>query len=133
MKRSYYTYCRFATVAFLIATVYPVTINLARHQIAHDWFHSLLHALSAVGGAYAGWLARSVGPAKLFTWTIGVLYLGLGIYGGFTPGLLMSSPLAIPLSASDNIFHLALSAPALAIATADLWYFRRSLRVLAPK
>jgi uncharacterized membrane protein len=76
--------------------------------------------MSALLGAYAGWRATSVLPAKSFTWGIGVLYLGLGVYGWFTPGLFLNSALAIPLGVVDNIFHLLLSAPALLIVVLEL-------------
>lgn len=39
----------------------------------------------------------------------------------FTAGLFMGSPVAIPLSAGDNIVHLLLSGPALGIIVRDLF------------
>lgn len=126
MNYSYRLYCRVATVAFAIITIYAPTVNLIHHQLAHDWFHSVLHLVSALLGAYAGWKATDVLVAKIFTWSTGMLYFGLGTYGWFTPGLFMNSPLAIPLSAGDNIVHLLLSGPALAIVTPDLLTSGRS-------
>jgi hypothetical protein len=63
--------------------------------------------------------------AKLFTWVIGLLYFALGVYGWFTPGLLLGTPFAIPLGVPDNVFHLLLGVPALAIVVLDV---RRALR-----
>lgn len=59
-------------------------------------------------------------PAKLFTWGIGLLYFALGVYGWFTPGLLLDTPFAILLGPADNVFHLILSLPALAIVILDM-------------
>ena len=61
---SYRRYCRVATVVFLLFTVYPVVVKTIEHRLAHDWAHSALHLGSAAFAAYAGWLARSVTPAK---------------------------------------------------------------------
>jgi hypothetical protein len=47
----------------------------------------VLHLFSAVAATYAGWLARSVVPAVLFTWGVGTVYLLLGAFGWFTDGL----------------------------------------------
>jgi uncharacterized membrane protein YfcA len=125
VNRPYLVYCRAAAVAFVIITIYALTVNVVRQQLAHDWFHSVLHLMSALLGAYAGWNRSDTIPAKVFTWSIGVLYFGLGIYGWFTPGLFMSSPLAIPLSAADNIVHLLLSGPALAVIARGVITSRR--------
>jgi hypothetical protein len=65
--------------------------------------------------AYAGWLARSPTPARALTWALGVGYVTLGCYGWFTQGLLLGTPLAIPLGVPENLFHLLLSVPALAV------------------
>jgi hypothetical protein len=123
---SYRLYCRIATVAFAIITIYAMALNLIHHQLAQDWFHSVLHLTSGLLGAYAGWKATDVVLAKVFTWSIGMLYFALGTYGWFTPGLFMNSPLAIPLSAGDNIVHLLLSGLALAIVIRNLLTTRRS-------
>ena len=123
---SYRLYCRIATVAFAIITIYATTVNLIHHQFARDWFHSVLHLTSGLLGAYAGWKATDVVLAKVLTWTIGMLYFALGTYGWFTPGLFMNSPLAIPLSAGDNIVHLLLGGPAMAIVARDLLTTPRS-------
>jgi hypothetical protein len=112
MYRSYFQYCRIAAIVFLINAVYPVIVKAYQQRLGDDWFHSLLHLVSALFGAYAGWGSAGMLPAKVFTWGIGVLYLGLGVYGWFTPGLFLNSTLAIPLGIADNIFHLLLSAPA---------------------
>jgi hypothetical protein len=75
---------------------------------------------SALLAAYAGWRASSPAPARAVTWAIGVGYFALGCYGWFTPGLLLGTPLAIPLGVPENLFHLLLSVPALAIVLLDL-------------
>jgi hypothetical protein len=120
VNRAYYVFCRIAAIVFIVNTLYPVAIKVAQHRLAHDWLHSLLHLISASIGMYAGWQGNSVTPAKAFTWGIGMLYLGLGVYGWFTPGLFLTSPLAIPLGVVDNVFHLLLSVPALTILVLDL-------------
>ena len=125
MNRAYLLYCRIATVVFVINTLYPVTTKLLQERLAEDWLHSVLHLCSALLGAYAGWFAPNIVPAKLFTWGIGLLYFALGVYGWFTPGLLLGTPFAIPLGIADNLFHLILSLPGLAIVVLDM---RRSLR-----
>lgn len=120
VNRSYRLYCRIAAIAFMIITVYASAVNAVRHHQGHDWFHNVLHLMSAVCAAYAGWVAVGIVPARLFTWGIGLLYFVLGTYGWFTPGLLMNTPLAIPLSAGDNIVHLLLAVPALVIIVRHL-------------
>jgi hypothetical protein len=130
VNRPYYLYCRVAAIVFAIITIYVLTANTVRQHLAHDWFHSVLPVTSAVLGAYAALKVTDVIPAKVFTWSIGVLYLGLGTYGWFTPGLFMNSPLAIPLSAGDNIVHLLRSGPALAIVGRDLLTSSQSLATI---
>jgi hypothetical protein len=125
MDHTYRLYCRIAAVAFVIFFVYPVMTKLLQGRLAEDWLHSVLHLCSALLGAYAGWYAPNVAPAKLFTWAIGLLYFALGVYGWFTPGLLLGTPFAIPLGVPDNVFHLLLGVPALAIVVLDV---RRALR-----
>jgi hypothetical protein len=102
-------------VAFVLVTLYTVPTKLGQGRLGHDWAHSVLHLGSAVLAAYAGWLARSSAPARAVTWVIGVGYLALGVYGWFTRGLLLGTPLAIPLGVPENLFHLLLSVPALAV------------------
>jgi hypothetical protein len=63
---------------------------------------------------YAGWF----GPrwlAKLYTLGVGVGYGLLGVFGWFVDGLFLGTHFAIPLGPVENIFHLALSIPALVI------------------
>jgi hypothetical protein len=120
VNRSYYLFCRIATVVFATNTIYPVAVKVYQQRLAGDWLHSLLHLMSALFGAYAGWRATSVIPAKAFTWGIGVLYLTLGLYGWFIPGLFLNSALAIPLGVADNIFHILVGAPALIIVMLEL-------------
>jgi hypothetical protein len=84
---AYRLYCRIAAGVFALFTVYPVATKLLDGRLAHDWAHSVLHLFSAVAATYAGWLARSVVPAVLFTWGVGTVYLLLGAFGWFTDGL----------------------------------------------
>jgi hypothetical protein len=119
MSANYRRYCRTAAVIFILITIYSVSIKAAQGRLAGDWLHSALHLCSGLIGVYAGWLARSPVPAKAFTWGIGLLYFALAFYGLFKPGLLLGTPLAIPLGVADNVFHLALSVPALAILLVD--------------
>jgi hypothetical protein len=111
----YRWYCRVATVVFLLFTVYPVITKVAEHRLAHDWAHSALHLVSALVAAYAGWLAPSDRLARLFTWGVAVGYGVLGVVGWFIDGLLLSTPVAIPLAVVDNVFHLGLAVGAGAV------------------
>jgi hypothetical protein len=120
MERAYRRYCRAAAVAFVLVTLYTVPTKLLQDRLGHDWAHSLLHLCSAVLAAYAGWTARSPAPARAVTWAIGIGYFVLSCYGWFTPGLLLGTPFAIPLGVPENLFHLLLSLPALAIVLLDL-------------
>ncbi len=108
-------YCRAAAVVFGLYTAYPLVMKIAEDRLAHDWAHSALHLASAVLATYAGWFARSDVPAKMFTWAIGVLYGILGVAGWFIDGLLLDTPVAIPLDTPANVFHLVLAVPALAL------------------
>ena len=102
-------YCRVATVVFLLFTVYPVITKVAEHRLAHDWAHSALHLVSALVAAYAGWLAPAEQLARFFTWGVAIVYGVLGVIGWFIDGLLLSTPVAIPLAVVDNVFHLGLA------------------------
>jgi hypothetical protein len=119
VNRAYVVYCHIAAVIFIVNTIYPVTMKLLQHRLSHDWFHSFLHLICALLGVYAGWLAKERTLARAFTWCIGALYFGLGVYGWFTPGLFLHSQLAIPLGAADNIFHILVSLPALIIVVLE--------------
>ena len=121
MEQAYRRYCQAAAVAFVLVTLYTVPTKLLQGRLGHDWAHSVLHLCSAVLAAYAGWRARSHAPARTVTCVIGVGYFVLGCYGWFTRGLLLGTPLAIPLGVPENLFHLLLSAPAVAIVLLDLW------------
>jgi hypothetical protein len=112
----YRRFCRIATVVFLLFTVYPLVVKLIEHRLAHDWLHGVLHLGSAAFAAYAGWLARSLAPAVLYTWFVAAFYTALGILGWFIDGLFLTSHLAIPLGPVDNIFHLGVGGAALAVA-----------------
>jgi hypothetical protein len=111
----YRRYCKVATVVFLAFTVYPVFTKLAEHRLAHDWAHSVLHFLSALLAAYAGWIAPAV-VARVYVIGIAVIYSALAVYGFVSDGLFLATPVAIPLGPVENAFHLALALPALAIA-----------------
>ncbi|GAA1816155.1 hypothetical protein GCM10009682_41350 [Luedemannella flava] len=116
---TYRNYCRAAAVAFGLYTAYPVVVKIAEDRLAHDWAHSALHLLSALFAAYAGWLAATELPAKLFTWGIGALYGVLGIVGWFIDGLFLTTHLAIPLGPPDNVFHLVIAVPAVVVSAAS--------------
>ncbi len=128
MQQPYRRYCQAAAVAFVLVTLYTVPTKLLQGRLGHDWAHSVLHVGSAVLTGYAGWLARSPAPARALTWAIGIGYFALGGYGWFTRGLLLGTPLAIPLGVPENLFHLLLSVPALAIVLLQL----RSARSQVP-
>jgi hypothetical protein len=53
-----------------------------------------------------------------YGWDVG--YFALGCSGWFTQGLLLGTPLAIPLGVPENLFHLLLSVPALVIVLLQL-------------
>jgi hypothetical protein len=129
MDQAYRRYCKAAAVGFLLVTLYTVPTKLLQGRLGHDWAHSVLHLCSAVLAAYAGWRARSPAPARAVTWAVGVGYFTLGCYGWFTRGLLLGTPLAIPLGVPENLFHLLLSVPALAIVLLHL----RSARSHVPE
>ena len=120
MAQVYRRYCRLAAGVFVLITLYTVVSTLAQGRLAEDWLHIVLHAGSALLGAAAGWYRASTVPARLFTWGIGLLYGALGVYGWFTAGLFLGTPFAIPLGPAENIFHLALSVPALGIMARDV-------------
>ena len=112
-------FCRIATIVFAVFTLYPIGTKLASGHLAHDWAHSALHAASAGLAGYAGWLASSATPARFYTWFIAVCYGVLGLGAWFVDGLLLGTPVAIPLGPVDNVFHLLLAGTALtAIALA---------------
>jgi hypothetical protein len=129
MQQPYRRYCQAAAVAFVLVTLYTVPTKLLQGRLGHDWAHSVLHLGSAVLTAYAGWLARTPAPARALTWVIGIGYFALGCFGWFTQGLLLGTPLAIPLGVAENLFHLLLSVPALAIVLLQL----RSARSQVPQ
>jgi hypothetical protein len=112
-------YVRLAAAAFVLITAYSVTSKLVQDRLAHDWVHSVLHVLSAAAAIYAGWLARSVQPARLLTLFIGVGYTLLGVLGWFTPGFFLHSAIALPLDTAANVFHLMLGVPALVVVVHD--------------
>ena len=128
MEKLYRRYCKAAAVAFLLVTLYTVPTKHLQGRLEHDWAHSVLHLLSAVLAAYAGWYARGSGPARAYTWVVGIGYFALVWYGWFTDGLLLGTPLAIPLGVPENLFHLLVSIPALVIILLQL----RSTRSQVP-
>ena len=112
-------YVRLAAAAFVLITAYSVTSKLVQDRLAHDWVHSVLHVVSAAAAIYAGWLARSLRPARLLTLMIGVGYTLLGVVGWFTPGFFLHSAVAVPLDMAANVFHLVLGVPALVLVVHD--------------
>lgn len=85
-------------------------------RLAGDWLHTVLHLLSAAAAIHVGWLSRSTTPARVFTLAVALVYPLLGLVGWFTQGLLLGTVVALPLGAADNVFHLLLGVPALALA-----------------
>jgi hypothetical protein len=120
VDNAFVMYCRIAAAVFLLNTLYPITAKTLQGRLTDDWLHSALHLASALAALYAGWLAKGPIAAWVYTWAIGLGYLGLSIYGWFTPGFLLGTIFAIPLGPVDNIFHLLLSIPALTIVTLGL-------------
>jgi hypothetical protein len=118
MAGLYRRYCQTAAVIFILITIYTVVTKLLQGRLADDWVHSVLHLGSGLACIYAGWFAASPAPAQGLTTAVGVLYFALGCYGWLRPGLLLETPFAIPLGVAENVFHFALSLPALAILLA---------------
>lgn len=115
----YRAYARAAAAAFALVVLYTLVAKLPGGEMARDWTHTVLHVATGCVAIYAGWIAERAWPAKLFTGAIAVGYGTLGIFGSFSDGLLMGSPLRIPLEAADNIFHVVLgAAAALTVAVA---------------
>lgn len=121
---AYRRYCKVASVVFLLFTVYPVVTKLLDHRLAHDWVHSALHLASALLAAYAGWAGRQA-IARLYVLGIGLTYAALFGYGLLSDGLFLGTAFAIPLGLVDNVFHLVLAVPALAIVVWDVLGRRR--------
>ncbi|WP_125774966.1 hypothetical protein [Antribacter gilvus] len=117
--RLFRLYCRVAAFLFAGFTVYPVITKLVDHRLAHDWVHSALHLLFCLLAVYAGWFARDVWAARWFTVTVGAAYGVLGVVGWFVPGLLLGTPVAIPLDPVANVFHLVLAVPAILLVAAS--------------
>ena len=115
MQRAYRVYSRIAAGLFILITLYTVPTTLLHGRLEDDWLHSVLHLASASLGAYVGWSAAGVAPAKVFTWGVGLFYSALGVYGWFTAGFFLGTPFAIPLGVAENVFHLALGVPAVII------------------
>jgi hypothetical protein len=115
IDRHFRLYCRVAAFLFAGFTAYPVITKLAEHRLAHDWAHSALHMLFCLLAVHAGWAARDARVARLFTGTVAVIYGALGVIGWFVPGLLLGTPVAIPLDPVANVFHLVLAVPALVL------------------
>ena len=118
MLRPYRLYSRAAALMFVLVTVYTVPTKFADGRLGEDWLHSVLHLGSAALGGYAGWWSGSTTPARAYTWAVGVGYLALVGYGAFASGLFMGTRFAIPLGPAENVFHVVLSLPALAIGAA---------------
>ena len=120
MARACRRFSRYAAVVFVGITIYTVAAKWQDDRLAGDWMHSALHVASATVAWYAGWGARRGGPAVLFTGVLAVVYLGLGIVGWFIDGLLLGTPVAVPLGPADNVFHLLLGGAAAAVLARTL-------------
>ena len=107
-------YCRIAAVVFALNTIYPLVTKIAGDRLAGDWLHTVLHFVSALVAAYAGWGVARPEIARLYTWGIALGYGFLGVVGWAIPGLFIGTPAAIPLGPADNVFHLLLAAGAAA-------------------
>ncbi len=108
----YRAYARVAAAAFVLVALYTVAVKGGRGELDRDWMHSVLHVATGGVAAYAGWVARTSGPAKALTLAVGSVYGALGLAGWFVDGLLMGTSARIPLAAADNAFHLVLAAGA---------------------
>jgi hypothetical protein len=133
MEQAYRRYCQAAAVAFVLVTLYTVPTKLLQGRLGDDWAHSVLHLGSAVLAAYAGWPARSPAPARAITaryhlgdWgrLPGAWLLWL-VHARAATGHAVGDPARVP----ENLFHLLLAAPALAIVLLDL----RSARSRVPE
>ena len=121
LARACRSFCRAAAVVFVGITAYTLVTKWLGGRLAGDWMHSVLHLVSAAVAAYAGWGTRRSAPAVLFTGFLGLVYLGLGVFGWFIDGLLLGTPVAIPLGPPDNVFHLLLGGAACTILVRFLW------------
>jgi hypothetical protein len=119
MQQAYRRSCKAAAVAFMLVTLYTVPTKLLQGRLGHDWAHSVLHLGSPCWLLTpAGWpqrrtrACRHVGGRRrlLRAWS----------YGLFMSGLLLGTPLAIPLGVPENLLHLLLSVPALAVVLLQL-------------
>ena len=68
MQPAYRVYSRIAAGLFILITLYTVPTKLLQGRLEDDWLRSVLHLASASLGAYVGWSAAGVAPAKVFTW-----------------------------------------------------------------
>jgi hypothetical protein len=62
-------------------------------------------------------VAADARAARLFTGAVAAIYGVLGVIGWFVPGLLLGTPVVIPLDPVANVFHLVLAVPALVLVT----------------
>ena len=126
LARASRLFCRYAAVVFVGITAYTLATKGLGGRLAGDWMHSVLHLGSAAVAAYAGWGTRRSAPAVLFTGFLGLVYLGLGVFGWFIDGLFLGTPVAIPLGPPDNVFHLLLGGAAAAVLIPLLWARHRT-------
>ena len=120
LPRACRVFCRYSAMVFVGITVYTVPAKALGGHLADDWMHSLLHLGSAAVAAYAGWGTRRSRAAVLFTGLLAVVYLGLGVLGWFVDGLLLGTPVAVPLGPADNVFHLLLGGAAATVLAGPL-------------
>jgi hypothetical protein len=105
----YRSYARGAAAAFALVAVYTLLRKAPNGELARDWMHTVLHVGTGSLAAYAGWIAGRAAAARALTIGLVVVYGALGVVGWFTDGLVMGSPLRIPLETADNVFHLLLA------------------------
>lgn len=108
------TFTRVAGAVFVLVVAYTLASKLPEGRMSSDWLHSALHLASAAAAVWAGWISRSPAPSRWFTTAVALIYLPLGLLGWFVDGAFLGTPMAIPLAAADNIFHLLLGTSAVA-------------------
>ena len=111
-SRPFRIYSRIAAVAFLLVGVYTLTAKVPSGEFRSDWLHTVLHLVTGAFAVFAGWLAARHGPALALTAGVGMGYGLLTLFGLVSDGLFLGTPLRIPLTTADNVFHAFLSATA---------------------
>lgn len=110
---SYRRFARLACAVFLLVAAYTIAVKLPAGELYGDWLHTVLHLATAmVALAVSRARVRPMWP-RAFTWGLLAVYGVLGALGWFVDGLVMHTPLRVPLASADNVFHLLLAAGAL--------------------